>query len=58
MELNDLKSGWQNAGGVFKSQEDLQRMTKVTNHPSLKKIRAKLIAETIGLTLFLFIYYD
>jgi hypothetical protein len=58
MELNDLKSGWQNAGGDFKSQEDLQRMTKVTNHPSLKKIRTKLIAETIGLTFFLFIYYD
>ena len=58
MELNELKSGWQNAGGTFKSQEDLQRMTKVTNHPSLKKIRTKLIAETIGLTLFLFIYYD
>jgi phosphotransferase system glucose/maltose/N-acetylglucosamine-specific IIC component len=58
MELNDLKSGWQNAGGAFKSQEDLQRMIKVTNHPSLKKIRTKLIAEIIGLTMFLFIYYD
>lgn len=58
MELNDLKSGWQNAGGAFKSEADLQRMTKVTNHPSLKRIRTKLIVETIGLVLFLFIYYD
>jgi hypothetical protein len=58
MELNDLKSDWQNAGGAFKSKADLTRMTKVINHPSLKKIRIKLITETIGLLLFLFIYYD
>lgn len=58
MELNDLKSGWQNAGGSLKSEADLQRMTKVTNHPSLKRIRAKLIVETIGLVLFLVIYDD
>ena len=58
MELNDLKSGWQNAGGAFKSEANLQRMIKVTNHPSLKRIRTKLIVETIGLVLFLFVYYD
>jgi len=58
MELNDLKSGWQNAGGAFKSEADLQKMTQVTHHPSLKKIRTKLIIETIGLVFFLFVYYD
>ena len=58
MELNDLKSGWQNAGGTFKSEADLQKMTQVTHHPSLKKIRTKLIVETIGLVFFLFVYYD
>ena len=58
MEPNDLKSDWQNAGGAFKSEADLQRMTKITNHPSLKRIRTKLIVETIGLVLFLFVYYD
>lgn len=58
MELNDLKSQWQNAGGDFKSEEDLQRMTKITNHPSIKKIRTKLVIETIVLVFFLFIYYD
>ncbi len=58
MELDDLKSDWQNAGGAFKNEADLQRMTKVTNHPSLKRIRIKLIVETIGLVFFLFIYYD
>ena len=58
MELNDLKSGWQNAGGDFKSEADLQGMTKIVNHPSIKKIRRKLIIETIALLFFLFIYYD
>ena len=58
MELNELKSSWQNAGKTFKSEADLQRMTRIVNHPSLKKIRTKLIAETIILVLVLFIYYD
>lgn len=58
MELNDLKTGWQNAGGAFKSEANLQQMIKVTNHPSLKRIRIKLIVETIGLVLFLSTYYD
>ena len=58
MELNDLKSGWQNAGGAFKSEEDLQRMTRMVNHPSIKRIRIKLVIETIILVFFLFIYYD
>ena len=58
MELNDLKSGWQNAGGAFKSEKDLQRMTRMVNHPSIKKIRKKLVIETIMLVFFLFIYYD
>lgn len=58
MELQELKSGWQNAGKAFKSEADLQRMTRLVNHPSLKKIRTKLIAETIILMFVLFIYYD
>ena len=58
MELDDLKSGWQNAGGDLKSETDLQRMTRIANHPSIKKIRTKLIIESIVLLLILFIYYD
>lgn len=58
MELQDLKHDWHNAGETFRSEADLQKMTKVTHHPSLKKIRAKLVAETIGLILFLNVYYD
>lgn len=58
MELNDLKSGWQNAGGNAKSEKELQQMTRIVNHPSVKRIRRKLIIETILLVFFLFIYYD
>jgi len=58
MELNELKSTWHNVNGSVKSETELQKMTKIANHPSLKKIRIKLIAEIIGLSLFSFIYYD
>ena len=58
MELNDLKSSWQNVAEDFKSEADLRRMTKIANHPSIKKIRTKLIIEMIILLFFLFIYYD
>lgn len=58
MELNNLKSDWKNAGEDFKSEADLLLMTKIANHPSIKKIRTKLIIEAIVLLFFLFIYYD
>ena len=58
MELNDLKSGWKNAGGASRTEADLQKMTRIIHHPSLKKIRTKLVIETIGLVLFLLVYYD
>jgi len=58
MELTELKSAWQNVNSSVKSETELQKMTKIANHPSLKKIRTKLIAELIGLTLFPLVYYD
>jgi hypothetical protein len=58
MELNDLKSGWQTADSAFTNEADLHKMTQVIHHPSLKKIRTKLIVETISLVFFLFVYYD
>lgn len=58
MELQDLRSNWQNAGDTFKSETDLQKMTKISRLPAIKKIRVKLIVETISLGFFLFIYYD
>lgn len=58
MELNDLRSDWQNAGASFKSKTDMLNMTKIAHHPTLKKIRKKLIIETIFLVFFLVVYYD
>lgn len=58
MELDELKSGWQNAGGNYKTNADLARMTKLNSHPTLKRIRTKLIIETITLSFFLVVYYD
>lgn len=58
MELTNLKSTWQNAGDASRSEKDLLRMTKVLNHPSIKKIRVKFVVEFIGLAFFLFIYND
>lgn len=58
MELNDLQSNWQNASGAFKSKAELLKMAKINHHPSVKKIRTKLIAEAIFLLVFLVIYYD
>jgi hypothetical protein len=37
MNIDDLKSGWQNAGGQSLSEKELEMMTKIQNHPSLKK---------------------
>jgi len=58
MELSDLKSDWHNAGVTMKSEGDLLKMTRINNHPTLKKIRSKLIIETFCFILFLSIYYD
>ena len=58
MELNDLKSEWQNAGSDTKNEADLQKMMQIRHHPSLKKIRKKLIIESVSLAIFLFVYYD
>jgi len=58
MELEELKSDWQNAGIVYRSEDDLQKMTNIKNHPTLKRIRTKLIIETICYLLFLVLYYD
>ena len=58
MELNELKSAWKNTGEALKSEVEIQKMTKINNHPSLKKIRRKLLIESMGLTLFLIVYHD
>ncbi len=56
MELDDLKPNWKKAGSQSKSPAELQLMTRVQNHPSLNRIRRKLIIESIFITAFLMVY--
>ena len=58
MKFNELKSNWQKSGDKTKSQSELQMMTKVKNQPKLKRIRIKLIIETVLLIAFLVVYKD
>jgi hypothetical protein len=57
MDLNELKSNWQRSGSQRKALSDLQRMTKLNQHPQLKRIRIKLFVEALALFTFLAIYY-
>ena len=58
MELNELKSGWKNVGNRLKSEEDLEKMTKMVNHPVVKRIKTRLTIQIVAMLLFLFVYYD
>ena len=58
MELENIKSHWQNTGKSKKNQTELLMMTKIKNHPKIKRIRVKLIIEAILLIVFLAVFYE
>lgn len=58
MELNELKDQWQQSGQRAVSSSELYAMTKIKHHPSLKRIRIKLLIESLALLGFLAVYYD
>ncbi len=58
MEFDNLKSNWKKAGAGRKDQKELLMMTKIKNHPKIKRIRIKFIIETILIIVFLAVYYD
>lgn len=58
MDINDLKSEWQSAGNSSVDVEKLKLMTKVNQHPALKKLRTELFFDTLILTAFLVFFYD
>jgi hypothetical protein len=58
MELDKLKSTWDRANTGNKSQNELLMMTKVKNHPTIKKMKLKFLIEAILLTVFIAVYYD
>lgn len=58
MEFDNLKSNWKKAGVGKKDQKELLMMTRINNHPNIKKIRIKFIIEAILIIVFLVVYYD
>ncbi|SEI98023.1 hypothetical protein SAMN05216327_10593 [Dyadobacter sp. SG02] len=58
MNIDDLKSDWRRAGDGSLSEKELAMMTRVRNHPSLRKLRFKFMTEMVALTAFLLLYYD
>ncbi len=54
MELDELKGTWQQAGSSAKSKEELNQMTSLRKNPRLKRIKVRLMIESI-LTLILII---
>ncbi|WP_069658892.1 hypothetical protein [Arcticibacter eurypsychrophilus] len=57
MELEDLKSSWNNLETPVKTSEEIKKMLLENNHPVLKGIRRQLSLEIAGWSLFLMCYY-
>lgn len=58
MELDHLKSDYQNAGKTSLSKNDIQKMIQDNNHPVLKGIKRQLLIETVLWAIFLAVYYN
>jgi hypothetical protein len=58
MELDHLKSDYQNAGKTSLSKERIQKMIQDNNHPVLKGIKRQLLIETVLWAIFLAVYYN
>ena len=58
MDINEMKSNWQNASASKRTPQELAMMTTVHKHPQLRRILAKLFIESVLLILFLSVYYD
>lgn len=58
MNIESLKSNWDKSKGDPKQESELKQMTRINQHPALKKIRLRLILESVFLVVVLFIYRD
>jgi len=57
MEIDNLKSVWQEISTPQKNKEELNLMLKKNSHPILASIKKQIFIETIGFTMFLFCYF-
>lgn len=58
MELENLKSEYQNAGKSALSETDIQKIISENNNLVLKGIKIQLLTETILWAIFLAVYYN
>ncbi|OJV14495.1 MAG: hypothetical protein BGO21_17395 [Dyadobacter sp. 50-39] len=58
MNIDDLKSDWHRAGAETFSDKELAAMTRVRNHPTLRKLRIKFMTEIAALSALLLLFYD
>lgn len=58
MDIKDLQASWKKIDYSPKNDAELKKMTSVKNHPVLKRIKIKLIIETLAISLFLILYYS
>lgn len=58
MEIEHLKSDFQNAGKTSVNKENIQKMIEDNNHPVLKSIKKQLLIETVLWAIFLAVYYN
>ncbi|MFB9108548.1 hypothetical protein ACFFVK_08155 [Flavobacterium gyeonganense] len=58
MDLENLKTNWSKMNYLPKNDMELEKMTSIKNHPVLKKIKTKLIIETLAISIFLLTYYS
>lgn len=57
MELNELKTAWNNVKMPEKTAADIKAMLSENNHPVLKGIRKQIIIEVAAWSIFLVCYY-
>ena len=58
MDFQNLKTSWNKVNYTPKNDMELEKMTTVKNHPVLKRIKIKLIIETLAISIFLTLYYS
>jgi len=58
MEYDNLKSNWKKTGSGKKNLDQLMGMTKINNHPKVKRMRIKFLIESLLLVVFIALYYD
>lgn len=58
MEIDNLKTDFQNAEKTTFSKENIQKIIQVKNHPVSKRIKRQLLIETLLWAVFLAVYYN